>query len=674
MKYELKCVEGNLLTQEERITLDAQIDSIIDRYKNNRYQVNRLVFESAAALTASNNLAQKKASQGFFSRFWNNLTGKNQRIQADIDRNLARAQYASQQTLQKLAEQNLMSFELITAVNNKLNASMIAVEKEINTIYGTMLEFFKRSRADIIRLETRVERLERNVDLLNWQNSIEYQMYNGVEYCELDDVTKMVCLTRDFYNITRGEWRTSDLLLLKSAMGTIGLDVHGKMSYEKFVRQVGTNHDLYQHLIGEDFKVNQLATGNELLAVSLGKMDKLGKEEQYLVVATESILQKHGIELSSDSIAYQMVDEYVVQEENVRMETEVGHYEMALEILYNMEQLKYSKELNEKFKHAKTLFLNCRIQEAIPLLEDLSNAGISQARYILALIYYEAINVDYDYNFDRVKSLLEINAQEGDIYSARLCSDVGLNIDSDYYEYCKEALAKLAENGDVFACHELERMWIMDFITGNNELSLKYCRMGVDGGFFLSYFRMGVVYYEGDDNKMAEKYLMLAADIGYGKAMARIGDYYFYNHEGIVQDNKKAIEWYKKAYEAGYSVDFTINQIARSYSSDGGSGDNSEALRWWHIGEDKGYSMCIANLGWAYRWGQGVAVDYQKAMEYFRRASEIDSNSYAERNLGDMYLNGNGVSSDRAAARSWYEKAAEKGDEDAKKWLNNNPS
>lgn len=74
----------------------------------------------------------------------------------------------------------VMSFELITAVNNKLNDSMIAVEKEINTIYGTMLEFFKRSRADIMRLETRVERLERNVDLLNWQNSIEYQMYNGV--------------------------------------------------------------------------------------------------------------------------------------------------------------------------------------------------------------------------------------------------------------------------------------------------------------------------------------------------------------------------------------------------------------------------------------------------------------------------------------------------------------
>ena len=138
MKYELKCVDDSILNADDRSDIDKQIESIIARHKGNRYQVNRLVFESVAALTASENLVQKKASQGFLKRFWNNLTGKNNRLQADIDRNLARAQYASQQTLQKLAEQNLMSFELITAVNNKLNASMLAVEQEINNVYGTM--------------------------------------------------------------------------------------------------------------------------------------------------------------------------------------------------------------------------------------------------------------------------------------------------------------------------------------------------------------------------------------------------------------------------------------------------------------------------------------------------------------------------------------------------------
>jgi len=199
MKYELKCVDDSVLSVEEKTEINQEIDRIIERHKNNRYQINRLTFESTAALTASENLIEKKASQGFLRRFWNNLTGKNNRIQAEIDRNIARAQYASQQTLQKLAEQNLMSFELITAVNNKLNASMIAVEKEINNVYDTILTLFKHSRAEIMQLETRVERLERNVDLLNWQNSIEYQMYNGIEYQDLDDVTKLVCVAHDFF-------------------------------------------------------------------------------------------------------------------------------------------------------------------------------------------------------------------------------------------------------------------------------------------------------------------------------------------------------------------------------------------------------------------------------------------------------------------------------------------
>lgn len=161
--------------------------------------------------------------------------------------------------------------------------------------------------------------------------------------------------------------------------------------------------------------------------------------------------------------------------------------------------------------------------------------------------------------------------------------------------------------------------------------------------------------------------------MGYGRAMARIGDYYYYNFEGITQDIGRGVEWYKRAYETGYSTDDTINQIARHYSNEG-NGNNEEALKWWHIGEEKGYPKCIGNLGWSYRCGKGVSVDYQRAIEYYRRASELGGNGYAERNLGDMYLNGYGVASNRTEARLWYEKGAELGDEYAKKWLNDNPT
>ena len=219
----LQVVKRGELSEETSAIIDKEIDRIISRHKNNRYEINRLVFQSMTALTTSENYSDELHSQGFLKRLWGGITGQNRELQNRIDRSLAAAQYASQQTLQKLAEQNLMSFELITAVNNKLNSSLVQIEDEINTIYGTLVTFFKQTKSDIIQLEQRIERLEKNVNLLNWQNSIEYQMFEGVEYEELDPISKIICLTRDFYDLTAGRWTTSDLLLLKSAMSSIGI-------------------------------------------------------------------------------------------------------------------------------------------------------------------------------------------------------------------------------------------------------------------------------------------------------------------------------------------------------------------------------------------------------------------------------------------------------------------
>ena len=144
-----------------------------------------------------------------------------------------------------------MSFELITAVNNKLNSSIIEIETEINNIYGTLVTFFKKTKSDIVQLENRVERLERNVNLLNWQNSIEYQMWDRVEYAELDDISKIVCLIRDFYDITNGKWTTSDLLLLKTAMSDIRILPKAMINYKVFIKTVSGNIKLLHKLFGD---------------------------------------------------------------------------------------------------------------------------------------------------------------------------------------------------------------------------------------------------------------------------------------------------------------------------------------------------------------------------------------------------------------------------------------
>lgn len=83
-----------------------------------------------------------------------------------------------------------MTFDLITAVNNKLNASLYAVNDEFNRIYTGLEKFFRRNRNEIVRLETRLAKVEQNVQLLTWQNSIEYLEFDGEEYLDMDDTKK----------------------------------------------------------------------------------------------------------------------------------------------------------------------------------------------------------------------------------------------------------------------------------------------------------------------------------------------------------------------------------------------------------------------------------------------------------------------------------------------------
>ena len=145
MSTELNVIPSSALTEQEQADLNASIDSIIAAHKNNRQEINRLVFESVSAMTDSEGYEQELSSRKGLRRFWGAITGSNKRLQDKINSSRAAAQFAAQTTLQRLSEQNLLTFDLITAVNNKLNASMTEVEGEINQIYAALIQFFKQA-------------------------------------------------------------------------------------------------------------------------------------------------------------------------------------------------------------------------------------------------------------------------------------------------------------------------------------------------------------------------------------------------------------------------------------------------------------------------------------------------------------------------------------------------
>jgi uncharacterized protein len=80
-----------------------------------------------------------------------------------------------------------------------------------------------------------------------------------------------------------------------------------------------------------------------------------------------------------------------------------------------------------------------------------------------------------------------------------------------------------------------------------------------------------------------------------------------------------------------------------------------------HAADD---AMKERQAGMAYYRGEGVKLDYAKAVEHLARAVDAGDAESAIR-LGKMYEYGMGVVADDAAAASWYTRGAELGNAEA---------
>jgi len=76
----------------------------------------------------------------------------------------------------------------------------------------------------------------------------------------------------------------------------------------------------------------------------------------------------------------------------------------------------------------------------------------------------------------------------------------------------------------------------------------------------------------------------------------------------------------------------------------------------------QGNTVAQFNLGAMYHTGQGVALDYAKAVNWYRKSAE-QGHSAAQYNLGFMYGTGQGVMLDGEIAYMWFALSAQQGDE-----------
>ena len=664
---QLAIVDGNeVFTIDEQTELEKQIDHVIAAHKNNRREINRLVFECTSALTAADDASHELASKGFFSRFIGAITGSNKRLQDKINRNTRAAQYASQVTIQKLAEQNLMTVDLLTAVNNKLNASIDAVNEKCKEQFVILGKFILKNRGDIISLSLRMDKTEWNVKLLNWQASVEYLTLNGVEYSDLDDAGKIVCLARDFYDLTGGNWTTSDLLLLKAAMGQIGMAPKKEMNIFDTLKTIADTPVLQEKLLNHN-RIKPISDPSYLISMgTLEKLNTLADKDRYVVDVMAANYKSHGVAMGADEIRGDLAKDYMRQQANVNLNTNVGAYDFLLDLLYNLSESTAERVLQCKDdKGLMHLFLTDHTKKAYEQIREAADEGNAIALYMMAEYFWEGYGVQHINNQKAIayfkKSYEAGYAVAG--YDVAASLPDGSPEQDEIRNHAKDNILELANEEDVFAQTNAAWGYREGYGTAVDHVeAVKWVRKAAEQGFARAQYDLGWMYQYGrgverSDEKAAGWYLK-AAEQGLARAQHNLGFMYEYGR-GVEQSYEKAVEWFLKAAEQGFAD--AQCKLGTMYKNGTGVEESYEKAEKWYLkAAEQGFADAQCKLGIMYEDGTGVEESYEKAEKWYLKAAE-QGDARAQYNLGRMYEHGDGVEQSYEKAAEWYLKAAEQG-------------
>ena len=124
------------------------------------------------------------------------------------------------------------------------------------------------------------------------------------------------------------------------------------------------------------------------------------------------------------------------------------------------------------------------------------------------------------------------------------------------------------------------------------------------------------------------------------------------------EEQRRAAEQFMREHPDGEGVS------VRAVYRDPITGKMKRDLFWERAGAESGDPDAMGQMALAYMNGDGVEQSDEKALEYMRKAAELDS-STAQFNMGMFCAQGRGVKRDFAQARYWMEQARNNGDMDA---------
>lgn len=308
-------------------TCSAELKERIDKFVTvNKKQSDLLNIDLLSSLFAEAvHILISTNSQSYSSHNW-------EKFISEISFEKAHTESVAAEFINSMVEQGAVSFDLLTFVITKLDIS--TSEKNVSEIK----KYLKTLRSDLVREEMKLADSKNNLNFINFANAIEFQMFNGEEYAELDAVTKIACIAGDFLEITKGSYSISDLLMIKTAMVNIGFSPKEKVKLSSLAERLCSDKTLENKIFGEA-ALDVLESPKEYAVLAyIDKRTALEGSDSYIVSTIENILSRNGIEACKDEIVKDIANKYMRNDLLLEIDEEIDAFDAIVTVLYEVNQ------------------------------------------------------------------------------------------------------------------------------------------------------------------------------------------------------------------------------------------------------------------------------------------------------------------------------------------------
>ena len=316
---------------------------------------------------------------------------------------------------------------------------------------------------------------------------------------------------------------------------------------------------------------------------------------------------------------------------------------------------------------AEKLYLECKYDGLLDKFIVLSNKGVERANYFIVQMYC------YSYGDAVLENNINSNARK----ICDNCSDILAKVQGTYlhsketgeFEYVVDSiigdLRKMADDGDPFACHELDCLFRGGYKKITQEEGKKYINKASDIGNMDATFWIARNAELAGEYDKAIRYYEKASRNSHPVAQNNLG-YMYECGLGVNKDLKKAFNLYNSSAQKG-CVWGQDNLADCYYNGKGTTHDNDKAAFWYQKAAEKNYAESQNMLGVCYF----IQQDYQSAFYWQKKAAEQGLWA-AQRNLAGLIFDSEdyGLGKlDSYDGIEWLERAIDEGDNIAMKQL-----